>query len=176
MAENFKTKLPNVKTIVLDIDGVLTDGTISILPSGEQVRTMHTKDGYAMQLAIKKGYRIAIISGGKSSESTRSRLKDLGVTDVFLGVENKLEVLEDYAAEHNIDLQNTLYMGDDIPDYEVLKVVGVPTCPKDAVHEIKDICIYISDKDGGKACVRDVIEQIMRSQGTWEHAGNTQSI
>jgi 3-deoxy-D-manno-octulosonate 8-phosphate phosphatase (KDO 8-P phosphatase) len=174
--ENFKTKLTKVKTFVFDIDGVLTDGTIAILPSGEQVRTMHTKDGYAMQLAIKKGYAIVIISGGKSSEQLRTRFHGLGITDVYLGVDDKVDVLNEYKEIYGIDLEETLYMGDDIPDYDVLKMVGVPTCPKDAVSEIKDLCIYISDKEGGRACVRDVIEQVMRAQGKWQREGNVQSI
>lgn len=174
--ENFKTKLTKVKTLVFDIDGVLTDGSIAILPTGEQVRTMHTKDGYAMQLAIKKGFEIVIISGGKSSEPSRKRLNGLGVTEVYLGVEDKVDVLMEYKEIHDIDLEETLYMGDDIPDYDVLKLVGVPTCPNDAVAEIKDLCIYISHIKGGHGCVRDVIEQVMRAQGKWIREGNTQSI
>jgi|ERR1017187_6628257 3-deoxy-D-manno-octulosonate 8-phosphate phosphatase (KDO 8-P phosphatase) len=166
MAENFKTKLTRVKTFMFDIDGVLTDGSITLMLSGEQLRTMNTKDGYAMQLAIKKGYKIVVISGGKS-EGVRKRLNGLGIFDVYLGVDNKIETYNEYLLTYKINPDEILYMGDDVPDYEVMKRSGVPTCPNDAAPEIKEICIYVSDKKGGQGCVRDVIEQVMRVQGNW---------
>lgn len=164
--ENFKTKLTRVKTFIFDIDGVLTDGTITLMPDGEQLRSMNIKDGYALQLAVKKGFKIAVISGGKS-ESVRKRLNGLGIYDVYLGSDNKMETYEEFILTYNIHPDEILYMGDDVPDYEVMKRIGVPTCPCDSVPEIKNISIYVSDKNGGKGCVRDIIEQVMRVQGKW---------
>ncbi|MBA3704773.1 MAG: HAD hydrolase-like protein [Bacteroidetes bacterium] len=164
--ENFKTKLIRVKAFIFDVDGVLTDGSVTLMPNGDQVRAMNIKDGYALQLAIKKGYKIAVISGG-TSEMVRTRLNKLGIFDVHLGSHTKIDIYKEFIATHNIDPNEVLYMGDDIPDYEVMKVIGVPTCPNDSVPEIKNISIYISDKDGGKGCVRDVLEQVMRVQGKW---------
>jgi len=164
--ENFKTKLTRVTTFIFDIDGVLTDGSVTLMPDGEQLRTMNIKDGYALQLAIKKGYKIAIISGGKS-ESVRKRLNGLGVFDVYLGSDDKIETYDEFILTYDINPDEILYMGDDVPDYEVMKRIGVPTCPKDSSQEIIDISIYVSHKNGGKGCVRDVIEQVMRVQGKW---------
>jgi 3-deoxy-D-manno-octulosonate 8-phosphate phosphatase (KDO 8-P phosphatase) len=164
--ENFKTKLTRIKTFIFDIDGVLTDGAITIMPDGEQLRTMDIKDGYALQLAIKKGYKIGIISGGKS-ESVRKRLNGLGIFDVYLGSDNKIETYNEFILTYEISSDEILYMGDDVPDYEVMKRVAVAACPNDAAQEIKEISIYVSDKKGGKGCVRDVIEQVMRVQGKW---------
>jgi 3-deoxy-D-manno-octulosonate 8-phosphate phosphatase (KDO 8-P phosphatase) len=175
MIENFKTKLKRVKTFLFDVDGVLTDGCITLLPTGEEMRTMNTKDGFALQLAIKKGYRIAIITGGKS-ESVRKRLNRLGITDVYLGANDKLDIYKEYIEIHNLNQEDILYMGDDIPDYEVMKRVGIPTCPHDSAPEIKALCIYVSDKKGGAGCVRDVIEQVMKVQGTWEISSTIQSV
>lgn len=164
--ENFKTKLTRTKAFIFDIDGVLTDGSVILMPDGGQMRTMNIKDGYAMQLAVKKGYRIAIISGGKN-EMTRNRLNGLGIYDLYLGVDNKVDAFDEFILTYNIQPDEVLYMGDDVPDYDVMKRVGVPTCPSDAAQEIKDISIYVSDRVGGKGCVRDVIEQVMRVQGNW---------
>ncbi|MCL4856057.1 MAG: HAD-IIIA family hydrolase [Flavobacteriales bacterium] len=163
---NFKELLPKINTFIFDIDGVLTDGMITIFPDGDQIRTMNIKDGYALQYAVKKGYNIAIISGG-SSETVRLRLNGLGITDVYLKSSNKIEVFENYLKTKNINKEHVLYMGDDIPDYHVMLKSGVATCPKDAAIEIKNIAHYISDKDGGKGCVRDIIEQVLRCQGKW---------
>jgi len=164
--ENFKTKLTRIKTFIFDIDGVLTDGSITLMPDGEQLRAMNIKDGYAMQLAIKKGYKIAIISGSKS-ESVRKRLNGLGIYDVFLGIDNKIDSYNEFILTYEINPDEILYMGDDVPDYEVMKRVGVPTCPNDSAQEIIEVSLYVSDKKGGKGCVRDVIEQVMRVQGNW---------
>ncbi|MEO6903129.1 MAG: HAD family hydrolase [Bacteroidia bacterium] len=164
--ENFKTKLTCVKAFIFDVDGVLTDGSVTLLPDGEQVRTMNIKDGYALQLAIKKGYKVGIISGGKS-EMVKTRLNGLGVLDVYMGTRLKKVAYEEFINIYNIHPDEILYMGDDIPDYEVMKCIGIPTCPLDAAQEIKDICIYISDKKGGKGAVRDVIEQVLKVQDKW---------
>ena len=164
--ENFKTKLTRINTFIFDIDGVLTNGTITIMPDGEQIRSMNVKDGFALQLAVKMGYKIAVISGGKS-EVVRIRLNGLGIYDVFLGAENKIEVFNNYISYNKINANEILYMGDDVPDYEVMKIVGVAVCPNDAAQEIKEISIYVSDKKGGEGCVRDAIEQVMRVQGKW---------
>jgi len=164
--ENFKSRLPKIKAFIFDVDGVLTDGSVTLMPDGEQVRVMNIKDGYALQLAIKKGYKLAIISGGKS-EMVRKRLNGLGVTDVFLGSHTKVETFKEYIETNNIKTEEVLYMGDDIPDYEVMKMVGVPACPADSAPEIKEISIYISQHKGGKGCVRDVIEQVLRVQNKW---------
>ena len=168
--ENFKQKLTRIKTILLDVDGVLTNGQVLIMENGEFVRNMNSKDGYALQLAIKKGYRITIISGGKSI-AVKTALESIGIKDVFLSQHDKLQCYKDYIYEHGLDEEEILYMGDDLPDYEVMKRVGIPACPFNAANEIKDICLYISNRNGGEGCVRDIIEQVMRSQETWEIAG-----
>lgn len=163
---NYKEKLLHVNTFIFDYDGVLTDGTVVISSSGDALRTANVKDGYAMQLAIKKNYRICIISGGYS-ESMIHRLKSLNITDVFLGVDRKIEVYNQYIETHNLKSENVLFMGDDIPDYELMIKAGVPTCPSDAAEEIKQKATYISHQPGGKGCVRDIIEQVLKVQGRW---------
>jgi 3-deoxy-D-manno-octulosonate 8-phosphate phosphatase (KDO 8-P phosphatase) len=163
---NYKEQLREVNTFIFDYDGVLTDGSIMMTSDGEAYRVTNVKDGYALQLARKKGYRVAVISGAKSQAMTQ-RLESLQVTDVFLGVETKLAVYHSYLEQHNLSPQNVLFMGDDIPDYEVMKVAGVATCPADAAEEIKSVATYISHFRGGKGCVRDVIEQVLKVQGKW---------
>lgn len=168
--ENFKQKLTRINTLLFDVDGVLTDGKVLLMESGEIIRNMNSKDGYALQLAVKKGYRIGIISGG-NSPAVKAALGSVGISDIFLRQHDKLQCYTDYVSEHHLDEETILYMGDDLPDYEVMKRVGVATCPKDAAHEIREICIYVSNRCGGDACVRDIIEQVMRAQGTWEITG-----
>lgn len=163
---NYKELLAPIKTFIFDYDGVLTDGSVLILPDGEAIRGGNVKDGYAIQHAIKKGYRIVVISGGKS-ESMLRRLEMLQVNDVYLGVVNKLELFKKFIAENQLNPANVIYMGDDIPDYEVMLEVGLPCCPEDAAEEIKSIAKYISHFKGGKGCVRDIIEQTMKLHGTW---------
>lgn len=163
---NYKEKLLKVNTFIFDYDGVLTDGTVVLTNDGDALRTANVKDGYAMQLAIKKNYRIAIISGG-FSESMVKRFENLKIKDVFLGVDKKIDVYNLYLATHNLDSDNVLFMGDDIPDYEIMLVAGVPTCPADAVEEIKRKATYISHQAGGHGCVRDIIEQVLKIQGKW---------
>lgn len=163
---NYKEQLKHITTFIFDYDGVLTDGTVYPSADGEMMRSANVKDGYALQLAVKKGYNVAIISGGKSTSMTK-RLEALNIKDVFLGVENKMEVFHKYMQENGLRNEQVLYMGDDIPDYHIMKEVGVATCPEDAVEEIKSISDYISHKGGGKGAVRDIVEQVMKVQGKW---------
>lgn len=163
---NYKALLTQVNTFIFDYDGVMTDGKLMLQHNGQPLRTANVKDGYSLQLAVRLGYRVVIISGG-ISKSVENRFDALKITDVFLGVSNKLEIFEKYVKDNNLKAENIVYMGDDIPDYKVMKRVGVPVCPADAVEEIKDISIYISDKTGGHGCVRDIIEQVLKVQGKW---------
>lgn len=167
MEKSYKELMPQITTFIFDVDGVLTDATISVLTNGELIRTMNMKDGYALKTAINTGYNVCIISGG-TNEGVRSRLEGLGIKDIFLGVHDKVDQLKKYLDAHNIKLENVLYMGDDIPDYSVMKIIGLPTCPKDAVPEIQNISLYVSQKKGGNGCVRDVIEQVMKVQDRWK--------
>ncbi len=167
MEKSYKEIMPQIDTFIFDVDGVLTDGTITIFPNGELIRKMHTKDGYALKTAVDMGYNVCIISGG-TNEAVKSRLRGLGITDIYLGAHNKIELFDEYMDIHDINADNVLYMGDDIPDFPVMKLVGLPTCPKDAVSEIQNISKYISQKKGGKGCVRDVIEQVLKVQDKWK--------
>lgn len=155
-----------IKTFVFDIDGVLATSLV-VLVQGEMARSMNTKDGYALQLAIKKGYKILIISGGKS-ELVKERLIGLGIQDIFLGVHQKKETLLNYVQQHHLKWEEILYMGDDIPDYSSMKIVGLPCCPADAVNEVKQISKYISSLNGGYGCGRDVIEKVLKLNGHWD--------
>lgn len=166
MDVNYKVTLNRIKTFFFDVDGVFTDSIVHLLSNGEQVRSANVKDGYAVQLAIKKGFRVVIISGG-NQEAVRLRFNGLGVKDVFLGVKNKVKTLENYLEEHQLDTNHCLYMGDDIPDYYVMKKVALPCCPSNAAPEIKSISKYISPLAGGKGCVRDIIEQTLKAQNNW---------
>lgn len=163
---NFKEDLTKVKAFVFDVDGVFASSKVILHPSGDLMRTMNIKDGYAVFYTVKRDYIICIISGG-TSESVRARFQKLGVTDIYLGSRNKAEDFRDFLFKYDLKAENVLYMGDDLPDYEVMQMVGVPTCPSDAVEEIRAISSYISDKAGGEGCVRDVIEQVLRLQGKW---------
>ena len=170
-----------VKAFVFDIDGVLTDGSVLLLPDIHpekklmMARTMLAKDGYALQLAVKLGYPVAIISGGKNS-GAEQRLTYLGVQHIFMGIEHKLECFEHFVQSQGLQMENVLYMGDDIPDYDVLKKAGIKTCPADAVSEIKAIADYISPFKGGDCCARDVIEKVLKLQGNWHTDTATKSI
>ncbi|AMC09964.1 3-deoxy-D-manno-octulosonate 8-phosphate phosphatase [Lutibacter profundi] len=166
MEKSYKEIMPQITTFIFDIDGVLTNGVVTIFPNGEMVRNMNIKDGYAMKAAITAGYNICIISGG-TNEAVRKRFEVLGITNVYLGANNKLNPFNEYITKNNINPEQVLYMGDDIPDYPVMKEVGLPCCPKDAASEIQDISSYISHKKGGTGCVRDVIEQVLKVQGKW---------
>ena len=169
MSKSYKELMNEITTFILDVDGVLTDGTINVTQTGEMLRNMNIRDGYAMKAAVENGYTVCIISGG-SNEGVRVRLRNLGITDIHLGVSDKVETFKEFIDIYNIQPEQVLYMGDDIPDYHVMKLVGLPTCPQNAAPEIKALSKYISHKDGGKGCVRDVIEQVMKVQHKWmEH-------
>ena len=164
--KSYKEYLEHITTFIFDVDGVLTDGNVTLSSDGELLRTMNTKDGYALKTAIDSGYNVCVISGGQN-EMVRSRLRGLGVTDIYLGTHNKIEQFDEYLDIYEIEAKNCLYMGDDIPDIPVMKLVGLPTCPQDACPEVKQISKYISHKNGGKGAVRDVIEQVMKVQDKW---------
>ena len=167
MEKSYKELMPHITTFIFDVDGVLTDGKVTIFPDGQLIRSMSIKDGYALKKAIDNGYNVCIISGGTNA-AVKTRLRDLGVTDIFLGVQDKVDKMNEYLELYDIDITNVLYMGDDIPDFQVMKNVGLPACPKDAVQEIQDISIYVSQKKGGNGCVRDVIEQVLKVQDKWK--------
>jgi 3-deoxy-D-manno-octulosonate 8-phosphate phosphatase (KDO 8-P phosphatase) len=156
----------NINTFIFDVDGVLTDGSVQSFKDGEHSRTFYIKDGYAIEKAIQSGFNVIIISGG-FEEGVKNRLTFLGIRDIFLGVKDKLDLYNNYTKDKNINKDQILYMGDDIPDYKMLKLVGLPTCPADAVEDIKQICKYVSPYPGGRGAVRDVIEKTMRAQGKW---------
>ncbi|HQD10231.1 MAG TPA: HAD-IIIA family hydrolase [Flavihumibacter sp.] len=155
-----------ITSFVFDVDGVLTDSGVWLLDDGQQMRRMNVRDGYALQLAVKKGYRVLVISGGQS-EAVRIRLQKLGINDVYLGVHNKLAVLEQYRQTHGIALNELLFMGDDIPDLEVMAVAGLAVAPADAAPEVRQMAAYISPIAGGHGCVRQIIEKVMKLRGDW---------
>jgi 3-deoxy-D-manno-octulosonate 8-phosphate phosphatase (KDO 8-P phosphatase) len=163
---NFKADLGRVKAFVFDIDGVLSKQTITMNSFGVPTRTVNFRDGYALQLAAKKGYYVGIISGSNSREYIK-RMKNLGILDVHLNSRSKLEQFNSFLKKYSLDRNDVLYMGDDIPDYEVMKHTGIAVCPSDADSEIKKISSYISDHKGGEGCVRDVIEQVLRLHNKW---------
>ena len=166
MSENVLALFEKVKICVFDIDGVLTDGSIHVTTEGEQLRTFNIKDGYAMVKAREAGLPIAIISAGKN-EGARKRLEYLGVEHIHLAVKNKIEVLDALLADYKLTLADVLYMGDDLPDAQILRKVGLPTCPADAANDIFGLCKYVSTKEGGKGAVRDVLEKVLKVQSKW---------
>ncbi len=156
-----------ITVFAFDVDGVLTNGKILLLENGEQARTMNIKDGYALQLAIKKGYHVVVISGAMSA-AVKSRLNLLGIQAVFMGIQNKKYFLDTYLTENNLNWKDTLFMGDDIPDHAAMLSAGLACAPADAVPEIRHIARYISASRGGEGCVRDVIEKVLKLNGHWE--------
>lgn len=168
---NFKQSLKNISVFILDVDGVLTDGSVLVMPDGDQIRKFNIKDGYILQLAVKLGYHIEIISGG-TSESVRKRLNGLGIEHVNLGCKDKMAVFNNCLKERNIKAENVLYVGDDIPDFEVMKAVGIACSPSDAAEEIKAISHYVSPKKGGEGCIRDILEQTLKVQDKWFNIAN----
>lgn len=159
--------LKKIKALAFDVDGVLSANHVVLFEEGGQpCRTANIKDGYALQLAVKQGLDIAIITGGKS-EAVRQRYVGLGIQNVFMGVSVKITCFDQWLEESGLKAEEVLYMGDDIPDYEVMRACGLPCCPADAAVEIKEISTYISDRRGGDGCVRDVVEQVLRAQGRW---------
>lgn len=158
----------DISTFVFDVDGVMTDGSVLLLENGLQARKMNIKDGLALQMALTNGYRVLILSGG-ASEPVISRLQYLGLSEIHLGLKDKLRSLEIYLEQNNIRWEHTLYMGDDLPDVPVLEKVGLACCPADAVIEVKKICKYISPVPGGSGCVRDVIEKVLKLNDHWKY-------
>lgn len=164
-----------ITTLVFDVDGVLTDGTLLIMPDGLMARRMNIKDGYGLQLAVKKGYHVVIISGGNSPE-VQDRLNKLGVAQVFMQVKDKVATLQDYLQNNQLSWNEVLYMGDDIPDLSVMRQVALPCCPKDAVQEIRSASKYISYLNGGDGCGRDVIEKVLKVQNNWNDDTHTRAM
>ncbi len=164
---NFKQRLNKISTIMFDIDGVITDGKVVVMENGEVLRNLNSKDGYALHLATQKGYRMCVISGG-NNVGIKHLLARTGITDVFINAHDKMAVYEAFVKEHNLNDEEVVFMGDDLPDHGIMSRVGLAACPNDAAVEIKEICQYVSPKNGGEGCVRDILEQIMRAQGKWE--------
>jgi 3-deoxy-D-manno-octulosonate 8-phosphate phosphatase (KDO 8-P phosphatase) len=164
--ESFLDKLKDITTFMFDVDGVLTDGTIFVSEEGVQTRAFNIKDGYALQLAVKCGYNVCTISGSRS-KSALYRLNSLGVNDVYMGIHTKVEKVKFYFEEKSLSPEKVIYMGDDITDFEAMKLAGLPVCPADAVEEIKGISKYISPCNGGRGCARDIIEKVLKVQGKW---------
>jgi len=164
--KNFKELLPRIKTLMFDVDGVLSSNLVTLMPGEEPIRTAHIKDGYAMQLAVKKGMRIVIITGGKS-EAVEERYGRLGIEDIYMRSSHKIQDFKKVVEKYSLNLDEIMYMGDDIPDLEVMRQVGVPCCPADAAPEIKELSLYISDRNGGYGCARDIIEQVLKAQDKW---------
>lgn len=164
--KNYKEQLKDITTFIFDYDGVMTNGDVLVDADGVPLRSTNVKDGFALQLAARLGYNIAIITGGYSV-SIEKRMEMLGIKDVFVRSASKVEVLQKYMETKNLKPEEIIYMGDDLPDYPVMKMVGLPVCPADAVSEIKDISLYISHLGGGKGAVRDIIEQVLKAQDKW---------
>ena len=164
--KNYKAILPQIKTFIFDVDGVLTDGKVLVTTKGEMYRALDTKDGYAIKCAILQGYKIVIISGG-TNEGIRDRFKALGISDIYLGAHHKLDPFQDLIDNYDLNPEEILFVGDDIPDIPVMGKVGISCCPADAVSDVKSIVNYISHKNGGQGCVREIIEQVLRVQGKW---------
>ena len=158
--------LTKIKALVFDVDGVLSGETIPLHPSGEPMRTINIKDGYALQLAVKRGFIVAIITGGRG-EATYIRYQGLGIQDIYMGAAVKTNEYADFMEKYGLEPDQVMYMGDDIPDYEVMKLCGLPCCPADAAPEIKSIAKYISYRNGGYGCCREVVEQILKAQDKW---------
>jgi 3-deoxy-D-manno-octulosonate 8-phosphate phosphatase (KDO 8-P phosphatase) len=164
--KNYKELLKKVTTFILDVDGVLTNGKILVTSKGKMLREMNTKDGFIIKYALEKGFKIFIISGG-TNKGVKERLKDLGIDEIFLGEHRKKNTYEKLIKKYNLKKNEIVYMGDDIPDIPVMKKIGVPCCPNDAVPDVKQVSIYVSRRNGGQGCVRDIIEQTLRVQDKW---------
>ena len=166
MEKSYKEYLANITTFIFDVDGVFTDGKVLVDSAGELLRTTNVKDGYALKTAIQKGYHVCIITGGTNA-GVKKRFQALGVSHIYMGAHHKIEQLNGFLKQENISAENVLYMGDDLPDIPPMQTVGMPTCPQDAVPEVKAVSKYISHKNGGNTCVRDVIEQVLKVRGHW---------
>lgn len=164
---NILKRFKSISCFVFDIDGVLTDGSLLVLPDGVMARKMNIKDGFALQLAVKKGYHVLVISGGNSPE-VQERLRKLGVVHVYMQVTDKETVLEQWLLEKQVSKSEVLFMGDDVPDLKVMRLAGIQACPSDAAIDIKNAVDYISTFKGGEGCAREVIEKVMKLRGDWE--------
>lgn len=171
---NFKEILTKIDALFFDVDGVLSDSKVLISDSGELQRTTNVKDGYAIKYALRKGLKIFIISGGLNL-AVKKRFEKLGVNEVVIGSKTKKTDFERIVKENNLTYDNVLFMGDDIPDYEIMSEVGLACCPADAASEIKNISLFISDKKGGDGCARDIIEQVLRAQSKWMDSDSYQT-
>jgi 3-deoxy-D-manno-octulosonate 8-phosphate phosphatase (KDO 8-P phosphatase) len=165
-AEELLKLFANIRAFIFDVDGVMTDGKIWIAENGESYCQTHIRDGYALQLAVKKGYRVAVVSG-RSSQAVEQRLRYLGVEDIFMSVRDKATCVEQYLCQCSLSATSVLYMGDDIPDVPVMQLIGLPACPFDAAADVKELAYYVSPISGGAGCVRDVIEKTLRIQQRW---------
>ena len=163
---NFKEDIACVEAIVLDVDGVMTDGGITPTPDGDFIRRYNAKDGYAIAAALREGIKIFVISGGRG-EMLRRRLEMLGVTRTYLNCMDKVGAIEEIVRLYGLNAKNIIYMGDDIPDLECMRMVGIPVCPADACMEVVEASRYISEFCGGHGAVRDIVEQVMRAKGCW---------
>jgi 3-deoxy-D-manno-octulosonate 8-phosphate phosphatase (KDO 8-P phosphatase) len=164
--KNFKELLNEVKAFVFDVDGVMTDGSVLLMPDGEMIRKLNMRDGFAIQLAIRTGFRVAVITG-TSSPALRRNLYTLGITDVYMSSRDKKDSFDEFLLTHEVAPSQILIMGNDLPDYEVMNLCELRTCPADAATEIRSLCQYVSPRKGGDGCVRDVIEQVLKAQGKW---------
>lgn len=158
--------LSKIKAMVFDVDGVLSCDVMNLSPEGDPVRTVNVKDGYALQLAVKMGLNLCIITGARV-ESVRKRFEGLGIKDVYIASSVKIRDYEEFVAKYGLKSDEVLYMGDDIPDYQIMQLVGLPCCPADACPEIQSLSKYVSPLAGGRGCVRDVVEQVLKVQGKW---------
>ena len=163
---NFKEDVARVEAFVFDVDGVMTDGGIIPTPEGDFIRRYNAKDGYAIAYALREGFKVCVISGGRG-KMLENRLTMLGVTKMYLNCMNKVEALEEFLAENDLDRQSVIYMGDDIPDLESMMRVGIPVCPADAAMEVVEASRYVSEYNGGHGAVRDIVEQVLRAKGCW---------
>lgn len=161
-----KVDVSRIRAIITDVDGVLTDGSVLAMENGDQVRVMNIKDGYALQLAVRLGYIVAVISGGRS-EGVAARLRGLGIQHVFMGVGEKLPVFERFLSEMDLAQEEVLYIGDDMPDFPVLEAAGIAVAPADAAEDILKMADWVTQKPGGKGCVREVLETVLKQQGRW---------
>ena len=171
---NILSSFKKIRAFVFDVDGVLTDGTLLVLDDGQMARKMNIKDGYALQLAIKKNYHVLVVSGGMS-DAVRLRLGKLGIKEVHMNILNKEKIIREFMETHSLSKEQVLYMGDDIPDLSPMKFVGLATCPVDAVPEIRSIAAYISPVGGGLGCARDVIEKVLKLNDDWNDDGTVVS-
>jgi len=163
---NYKQRLTKITTLMFDIDGVMTDGRVLVMENGEMVRNMNSKDGYAFHQAVLKGYRVVIISGG-NNVAIKNALERTGIKDIFIRQQDKLGCYQEYLNTNGIHDDEVMFMGDDLPDHDVMRRAGLAACPNDAVAEIRAICQYVSPYKGGEGCVRDIIEQVLKVQEKW---------